>query len=91
MNVFPAPTSCASKVLPLHPFTSEEELTVTMEDGEVFTIRVTDAQIKKNVIDSKGDTWEITVTYGPDAQIPDGAELEVRVIDEKTPNYTVLL
>ena len=25
------------------PFTSEEELTVTMKDGEVFTIRVTDA------------------------------------------------
>ena len=37
-----------------------------------------DAQIKKTVIDAKGDTWEITVTYGEDAQIPDGAELKVR-------------
>ena len=27
-----------------HPFTSEESLTVTMKNGEVFTIKVTDAQ-----------------------------------------------
>ncbi len=74
-------------LISLHPFTSEEELTVTMEDGEVFTIRVTDAQIKKNVIDSKGDTWEIIVTCGEDAQIPDGAELKVREILPEDEEY----
>ena len=65
-------------LISVQPFTSEEEITVTLKDGEVFSIRVTDAQIKKTVIDAKGDTWEITVTYGEDAQIPDGAELKVR-------------
>ena len=65
-------------LISVQPFTSEEEITVTLKDGEVLSIRVTDAQIKKTVIDAKGDTWEITVTYGEDAQIPDGAELKVR-------------
>ncbi|MBQ9632547.1 MAG: hypothetical protein IJV04_06520, partial [Lachnospiraceae bacterium] len=72
------------------PFSSEEELTVTMKDGEVFTIKVTDAQIKKTVIDAKGDTWEITVTYDDNAEIPDGAELKVKEIlpeDEKYDEY----
>ena len=31
-------------LISLQPFTSEEMLTVTMKDGEIFTIRVTDAQ-----------------------------------------------
>ena len=77
-------------LISVQPFTSEETLTVTMKDGEVFTIRVTDAQIKKTVIDAKGDTWEITVTYGEDAQIPDGAELKVKEIlpeDEEYEQY----
>ena len=53
---------------------------MTLKDTEVFTIRVTDAQIKKTVIDAKGEAWEITVTYGEDAQIPEGARLEVEEI-----------
>ena len=69
------------------PFISEETLTVTMKDGEVFTIRVTDGQIRKTVIDAKGDTWEITVTYGEDAQIPEGAELQAREILEGSDEY----
>ncbi|MDO5138498.1 MAG: SpaA isopeptide-forming pilin-related protein [Oscillospiraceae bacterium] len=71
-------------LISLKPFTSEETLTVTMTNGEQFTIKVTDAQLKKTVIDAKGDTWEITVTYGKDAQIPDGAELRVHEITEAT-------
>ena len=77
-------------LISMRPFTSEETLTVTMKNGEVFTICVTDAQIRKTVIDAKGDTWEITVTYGEDAQIPDGAELKVREIlpeDEEYDEY----
>ena len=41
-------------LISVQPFTSEETLTVTMKNGEVFTIRVTDAQIKKTVIDATG-------------------------------------
>jgi len=74
-------------LISLKAFTTEEYLTVEMKNGEKFQIRVTDAQIKKTVIDAKGDTWEITVTYGEDAQIPDGAELRVREITEKDTDY----
>ena len=69
------------------PFLSEESLTVTMKTGEVFTIKVTDAQITKTVIDAKGDTWEITVTYGEDAGIPDGADLKVEELLPETEDY----
>ncbi|MBQ1438381.1 MAG: hypothetical protein IIZ10_01735, partial [Solobacterium sp.] len=37
-------------LISVQPFVSEETLTVTMKDGEVFSIHVTDAQIKKTVI-----------------------------------------
>ena len=70
----------------MKPFETEESLTITMKDGEIFTIRVTDAQIKKTVISKTGETYEITVTYGQDAQIPDDAELNVREILPKTKN-----
>ena len=77
-------------LISVQPFTSEETLTVTMKNGEVFTIRVTDAQIKKTVIDAKGDTWEITVTYGEDAKIPDGSELKVEEILPEDEEYVDL-
>ena len=72
------------------PFESTESLTVTMKTGEVFEIRVTDAQLKKTVIDAKGDTWEITVTYDDSAEIPEGADLKVEEIlpeDERYEQY----
>ncbi len=72
------------------PFTSEEALTVTMKDGEVFTIYITDGQIKRTVISASGETYEITVTYGEDAQIPDGAELKVREISPEDEEYKEL-
>ena len=78
-------------LISVQPFSSEETLTVTMKDGEVFTIKVTDAQIKKTVIDARGDTWEITVAYGEDAQIPDGAELKVREILPEEENFENIL
>ena len=74
-------------LISVQPFTSEEMLTVTMKDGVVFTIRVTDAQIKKTVIDAKGNAWEITVTYGPEAEIPDDARLEVEEILPEDESY----
>ena len=77
-------------LISMRPFTSEETLTVTMKNGEAFTIKVTDAQLKKTVISDSGETWEITVTYGEDAQIPSGSELKVREITEKDENYSSL-
>lgn len=67
-------------LISLKPFDTEESLTVTMKNGDSFEIRMTDAQIKNTVIDDKGDTWEISVTYGENAQIPDGAELKAEEI-----------
>ncbi len=77
-------------LLSVKPFTTEESLMVSLKDGEVFTIKVTDAQIKKTVISASGDTYEITVTYGDDAHIPDDAELQVREITEEDENYDSL-
>ena len=77
-------------LLSLKPFDTEETLTITMKNGEVFTIKVTDAQIKQTVISASGEAYEITVTYDESAQIPDGAELKVREIlpeDEKYAEY----
>ena len=77
-------------LISVQPFESTESLTVTMKTGEVFEIRVTDVQLKKTVIDAKGDTWEITVTYDDSAEIPEGAELKVEEIlpeDERYEQY----
>ena len=69
------------------PFTSEETLTITMKNGEVFTIRVTDAQISTRVITSKGEDFTITVQFGPEAEIPDNAVLEASEIDAKSKEF----
>lgn len=78
-------------LISLKAFDTEEYLTVAMNDGEEFRIRVTDARIKKTMIDARGDTWEITVTYDEDAQIPDEAELKVREILSTDEEYASLL
>ena len=77
-------------LISMQPFTSAETLTVTMKNGEVFTISVTDGQLKKTVISDSGETWEITVTYGEDALIPTGSELEVRELTEEDGDFSSL-
>ena len=69
-------------LISLQPFLSEEMLTVTMNDGEIFTIMVTDAQIRRDVLTADGKTYTITLTYSPSAGIPDDADLVVREITE---------
>lgn len=78
-------------LISMRPFDSEESLTVTMKTGEKFSIKVTDAQMKKTVITAKGETYEITVTYGEDAGIPDGAELKVTEIQPDDEQYSSLI
>lgn len=67
--------------------TRKDTATEVQFQAESFSIYGVIYNIKKTVIDAKGDTWEITVTYGEDAQIPDGAELRVREITEKDADY----
>ena len=74
-------------LLSLQPFDSEEALTVTMANGDVLTIKVTDAQLKKTVISDSGDTYKITVSYDDSAQIPDDAELRVREIKDSEKEF----
>ena len=52
-------------LISMHPFTSEETLTVTMKDGEVFTIRVTDASYTATKItDLDGKTGALVNNNG---------------------------
>ncbi|MBR2699210.1 MAG: hypothetical protein IKE76_11525 [Clostridia bacterium] len=64
----------------LQPFTSEEALTVTMDDGERFVVQVTDAQIRTSVITASGETYIVTATYDSETGIPEDAALAVTEI-----------
>ncbi|MBO6163951.1 MAG: VWA domain-containing protein, partial [Lachnospiraceae bacterium] len=74
-------------LISVRPFTSEETLTVTMKNGEQFVVRVTDAQISTHVMTADGKDYVITVTYGPEAGIPDGAVLTARELLPGTEEY----
>ena len=67
----------------VHPFTSEETLTVTMKNKDQFVVKVTDAQISTHVMTADGRDYSITVTYGPEAGIPDEAELRAEEITQE--------
>ena len=74
----------------LRPFDTDEYLTVEMKGGECFRIYVTDGQIRRDYISASGDTYTITVTYGEEAGIPDGSDLQVYEIlpeDERFAEY----
>ena len=72
----------------LKAFDTEEYLTVDMKTGESFRIKVTDAQIIKDYISDSGENYTVTVTYGEDAEIPDGADLKVEELLPGTEKYT---
>ena len=74
-------------LISMRPFTSEEVMTVTMKNGDQWSVKVTDAQISTHVITADGEDYIITVTYGPEAGIPDGAKLEAAEILEGTREY----
>ena len=64
----------------LEPFSTKETLTITMKDGQVFVVQVTDEQLYVNVITADGSGYLITVTYKSDADIPEDTELEASEI-----------
>lgn len=75
-------------LLSLRPFDSSEILTVTMKNGEVFTILVKDEQIQKTVITESGDTYKVTVTYDDAAGFPEGADLEAsEILQDQTDEF----
>ena len=74
-------------LISVHPFTSEETLTVTMKNGEQFVVKVTDAQISTNVLTADGEHFRITVNYEDDANIPKGSVLVAEEIPEGSEKY----
>ena len=74
-------------LISIKPFDTEETLTVTMKNGDVFTIRVTDAQISANVLTADGVTFRITVTFDDTAEIPEGTVLEAEEIEYGSDEY----
>jgi len=74
-------------LISMRAFDTEETLTVTMKDGEVFTVRVTDAQITTMFLSDSGEMYEVTVTYDEAANIPEGSTLRVTEFSEEDEEY----
>ena len=74
-------------LISVQPFTSEETLTITMKNGDVFVIEITDGQIHTYVISDSGDTYKITVTYDDATGIPSDAELRARLLTPEDERY----
>ena len=74
-------------IISLRPFENEETLTITMNNGDQFEIRVTDAQPETFSLSNKGEQYEVIVTFNEKAEIPEGAELVVTEIAEDDDVY----
>ena len=74
-------------LISVRPFISAETLTVTMKNGEVFTVQVTDAQISTEYLSDKGNLYEVTVHYDEEAGIPADAKLKVTPYAESSKEY----
>lgn len=74
-------------LISVRPFISAETLTVTMKNGEVFTVQVTDAQITTEYLSDKGNLYEVTVYYDEEAGIPADAKLKVTPYAESSKEY----
>ena len=58
-------------------------------EADVFSpyVIVEATSLDTSVITASGETYKITVTYNPDAQIPDGATLEAKEVQEGSKEY----
>ena len=71
----------------LKPFTSLESVNIAMNNGDRFIIAVTDAQITTRVMTADGTAYKITLTFGPEAEIPLDAELRATEIEQGSEDY----
>lgn len=66
---------------------ADQEATQIRFEAESFSVYGVVYSITKTVITAKGETYEITVSYDENANIPDGAELNVRELEENSQEY----
>ena len=66
--------------------TDGKQVSFTAESFSVFGL--VSIVIEKYVLASDGRTYKITVTFGPEAEIPADAELQVSEIEEDSEEYT---
>ena len=57
-------------------------------ESDRFSVYVMVETITTKYITAEGETYTITVTYGPEAEIPDGAVLEVSELENVNKEYT---
>ena len=74
-------------LISMQPFLSKETLTITMSDGDQFTVRITDSQISTTVLTADGKTYKITVTFDDKAEIPTGTKLVAEEIKPGSDEY----
>ena len=74
-------------LISLKPFDTEESMTVTMINGETWTVKVTDAQISRDYITAEGDTYHIEVMLDDREKIDGTLELSVEEILQGTDLY----
>ena len=74
-------------LISVKPFTSEETLTVTMKNGDQWTLKVTDAQILKDYLSADGNTYHIEVTLDENEIISGNIELSVNEILPEADRY----
>ena len=82
--------SSSWELVSLKPLLKEEQLTVSMKTGEVFKINIADAHTKNSVLTASGESYEVSITYGEDAKIPENAELVVKEILSEDEDYEKL-
>ena len=74
-------------LISLKPFDTEESMTVTMINGETWTVKVTDAQISRNYMSASGKLYTVTLFFDDNAQIPENSHLEVKEFAEGSEDY----
>ena len=67
-------------------FGTEDTLKFTTDAFSIYVI--VETTIEQTVLASDGNTYRVSVTYGPEAGIPEGAALDVTEIGTDDANYT---
>lgn len=78
-------------LISLKAFDTHEALNITMKNGEKYEISVDDEQLSTWLMTADGETFAVTVTYGPEAEIPAGAKLEAKEIAADSEEYQGLI